>query len=43
MIDRSDFLIAYVSGFGNSRNLLEYAAKRAVKGLIQIENLASPN
>lgn len=41
MIDRSDFLITYVSGPGNSRNFLEYAGKQADKGLIQIENLAN--
>lgn len=41
MIDRSDFLIAYVNGPGNSRSFLEYAAKRESEGLVQIENLSN--
>jgi hypothetical protein len=41
MVDLSDWLICYVRhGASNSRNLLEYADRRAKKGLIQIENLA---
>jgi hypothetical protein len=41
IVDRSDWLICYVRhGASNSRNLLEYAERRAKKGLIQFENLA---
>lgn len=39
MIETCDTLICYVSHFGNTRNLLDYAQKRAAKGLILAENL----
>ena len=40
MIDTCDYLVCYVNhGASNSRNLLEYAQRRATKGLIQIKNL----
>ena len=40
MVDASDWLVCYVRhGAGNSRKLLEYAQRRAAKGLIQIENI----
>lgn len=40
MVDACDWLICYVRhGAGNSRKLLEYAQRRAAKGLIQIENI----
>lgn len=41
MVDQSQYLIAYVKYAGsNSREILEYAMKREVKGLIHITNLA---
>ena len=40
MVDDCDWLVCYVRhGAGNSRKLLEYAQKRAARGLIQIENI----
>ena len=40
MVDTCDWLICYVRhGASNSRKLLEYAQRRAEKGLIQIENI----
>lgn len=40
MVDLSDWLICYVRhGASNSRTLLEYAERRAKKGLIRIKNL----
>ena len=40
MVNTCDWLICYVRhGAGNSRKLLEYAQRRAAKGLIQIENI----
>ena len=40
MVDTCDWLICYVRhGASNSRNLLEYAQRRASKGMIQIKNL----
>ena len=40
MVDASDWLVCYVRhGAGNSRKLLEYAQRRAERGLIQIENI----
>jgi hypothetical protein len=40
MVDASDWLVCYVRhGAGNSRKLLEYAQRRAARGLIQIENI----
>ena len=40
MGDSCDWLGCYVRhGAGNSRKLLEYARRRAAKGLIQIENI----
>ena len=40
MVDDSDWLVCYVRhGASNSRNLLEYAQRRASKGLIQIKNI----
>ncbi len=40
MVDTSDWLVAYVRhGASNSKKMLEYAQRRAMKGLIQIENL----
>ena len=41
MVDASDWLICYVwHTASNSKNLLDYACRRAKKGWIQIENLA---
>lgn len=40
MIDRSDFLIVYVSHPGNARELLLYARRRAEKGRLRLLNLA---
>ena len=41
MVDTCDWLVCYVRhGASNSRNLLEYAQRRANKGLIQIINIA---
>jgi hypothetical protein len=41
MVDSSDWLVCYEKhGASNSRKVLEYAQKRAGKGLIHIENLA---
>ena len=41
MVDNSDWLVCYVHhGTSNSRNLLEYAQRRANKGLIQIKNIS---
>ena len=40
MVDNCDWLVCYVyHGASNSRNLLEYAQRRKVKGLIQIVNI----
>ena len=40
MVDACDWLVCYVHhGAGNSRKLLEYAQRRAERGLIQIENI----
>ena len=40
MVDACDWLVCYVRhGAGNSRKLLEYAQRRAAKGLIQIESI----
>ena len=40
MVDSSDWLVCCVHhGASNSRNLLEYAQRRANKGLIQIKNI----
>ena len=40
MVDTCDLLVCYVRhGASNSRNLLEYAQRRASKGLIQIKNI----
>ena len=40
IVDACDWLICYVRhGAGNSRKLLEYAQRRAARGLIQIENI----
>ena len=40
MVDTCDWLVCYVRhGAGNSRKLLEYAQRRAERGLIQIENI----
>ena len=40
MIQNSDYLITYNCGHGNTGNLVEAAQRRALKGLIHIENLA---
>lgn len=40
MVDACDWLVCYVRhGASNSRNLLEYAHRRATKGLIRIMNI----
>ena len=40
MVDACDWLVCYVRhGASNSRKLLEYAQRRAERGLIQIENI----
>ena len=40
MVDTCDWLVCYVRhGVSNSRNLLEYAQRRANKGLIKIKNI----
>ena len=40
MVDSCDWLVCYVRhGASNSRKLLEYARRRAARGLIQIENI----
>lgn len=40
MVDTCDWLVCYIShGASNSRNLLEYAQRRAERGLIQIKNI----
>ena len=40
MVDTCEWLVCYVRhGAGNSRKLLEYAQRRAARGLIQIENI----
>ena len=40
MVDACDWLVCYVrNGAGNSRKLLEYAQRRAERGLLQIENI----
>lgn len=39
MIETCDTVICYVSHFGNTRNLLDYAKRRAEKGLILAENI----
>ena len=42
MIDYTDYLIAYVwETASNARNVLEYAEKRAKKGLISVDNIAT--
>lgn len=43
MVDHSDFLIAYVRHFGNSRDLVEYAEKREVRGLLRVTKLSIPD
>lgn len=43
MIEICDCIICYVNHIGNTRTLLEYAQRRAMKGAIQIENLAETN
>ncbi len=41
MVDSCDWLVCYVRhGASNSRNLLEYAQRREMKGLIKIKNIA---
>ena len=40
MVKSVEYLIAYVRHFGNSRDLLEYAQRRAAHGELHIENLA---
>ena len=40
MVDACDWLVCYVRhGASNSRKLLEYAQRRAARGLIQIVNI----
>lgn len=40
MVETCDWLVCYVRhGVSNSRNLLEYAERRANKGLIRIMNI----
>jgi len=40
MVDTCDWLVCYVChGASNSRNLLEYAQRRATKGYIRIMNI----
>lgn len=39
MVDHSDYLIAYIHGVGKSRDLAEYAQRRAEKGMIHVEIL----
>lgn len=39
MVDHSDYLIAYIHGVGKSRDLTEYAQRREMRGLIQVEEL----
>ena len=40
MVDACDWMVCYVRhGASNSRKLLEYAQRRAARGLIQIENI----
>ena len=41
MVRSVEYVIAYVRHFGNARGLLEYAGKRAAKGVLHIVNLAS--
>ena len=43
MVDHSDFLIAYVRHFGNTRDLVEYAEKREARGLLRITKLSIPD
>lgn len=40
MIDRSGYVICYVNGPGNARELLEYARRRQEKSRLQIYNVA---
>ena len=40
MVKSVEYLIVYVRHFGNSRDLLEYAQRRAAHGELHIENLA---
>ena len=40
MVEHSQYLIAYAQHPGNARELVEYAAARAKRGLIHVENLA---
>jgi len=35
-IEKSDYLIAYCRGVGNTRNFVEYAQRREKKGLIKV-------
>lgn len=39
MVDHSDYLIAYLHGSGNSRDLVQYARQRELQGLIRGEEL----
>ena len=40
MVDNSDWLVCYVHhGGSNSRNLLDYAERRKIKGLIHVEKI----
>lgn len=41
MIERCDYVIAYVSYAGKSRDFLEYAQRRSRLGVLQILNLGS--
>ena len=43
MVDHSDFLIAYVRHFGNTRELVEYAEKREARGLLRVTKLSMPD
>lgn len=41
LVDHVDFLIAYASHpASNAKKLVEYAERKAVKGLIKVTNLA---
>lgn len=42
MVDHSGYLIAYIHGVGNSRDLAQYAKKREARGLIHVEELIVP-
>ena len=42
MVDACDWLVCYVRhGASNSRNLLEYAQRRAIQGFVQIVNIGA--